>query len=673
MAKTKIAERSTYWVSSGGSNPVEDGDYRCYWAIYYDQTDSDRKNNQSQLIIDYYVQTHKQTSSYADVISYSSTPSTVNIDGSKWHSINTGSGSIVVGDSWKLKYIGSYTKAISHNQDGTRSFTFQASGFGKGTATSTYTLPTIPRNSVLGDITTFNVDDGVTVPTTKYVTSYYDRLIIKCKDTNTGTTVTIKTVNNIQSGDKITFTDTELNNIYSIQASGSSTQIIFELSTYSDANYTTKIGSSSEKTVTGNLTIVAPVLNGYDWSDTNISSLALSGDFQTIIKGISTLTVSIPPDKAATAKTRGATISHYVIDGVSVPYDADMTSKSFEKYNKDNVSVQAVDSRGTGSATSVTVFANSGTFINYYPISKDDNQSYSRNNNEIGPMVTISFSGTWWQGNFGKNNSGDDNTLTASYKFKKSTVSSYTTGKTTLSLNTSTANRFSCSQLIAGDQSDNGFDISETYDIVVTVTDATGASVQYNYSIHAGEPAVALYKNKASLGAAYDESLGGTQLWGNVYLNKTALKSAPAFSEIFPIGYIYMSMSETSPETLFPGTKWERLENVFLLGASSTHGAGSTGGSEKVALTVNQLPKHGHPQNYSGGGDGDTNRAITRSSGGSTSGDNIHGTYQGCYMPNHAGWSSTYYNIIGTGRVGNDEAHENMPPYLAVYMWQRTA
>ena len=447
-------------------------------------------------------------------------------------------------------------------------------------------------------------------------------------------------------------------------------QIIFELNTYSDTNYTTQIGSTSTKTVTGNLTIVAPVLNGYDWSDTNVSSLALSGDFQTIIKGISTLTVSIPPSKAAAAKTRGATISHYVIDGVSVPYDADMTSKSFERYTKDNVSVQAVDSRGTGSATSVTVFANSGTFINYYPISKDDNQSYSRNNNGIGPMVTISFSGTWWQGNFGKNDSGDDNTLTASYKFKKSTASSYTTGKTTLSLNTSTANRFSCSQLIAGDQSDNGFDISETYDIVVTITDATGSSVQYSYSVHAGEPAVAIYKNKASLGAAYNESLGGTQLWGNVYLNGGPL------TPMFPIGYIYISVDPTEPETLFGYGTWERIQDVFLLSAGSAYSAGSTGGEAEHALTIKELAKHSHAQMkagdsrnhhpdvsssneystiaYSGDGSATTSTQVT----------GIADYYQDAYGARYP---------IATQTTGTGQAHNNMPPYLAVYMWKRTA
>ena len=44
---------------------------------------------------------------------------------------------------------------------------------------------------------------------------------------------------------------------------------------------------------------------------------------------------------------------------------------------------------------------------------------------------------------------------------------------------------------------------------------------------------------------------------------------------IYPVGSIYMSVSDTSPASLFGGT-WERIEGRFLMGASDTHPAGTT-------------------------------------------------------------------------------------------------
>ena len=61
----------------------------------------------------------------------------------------------------------------------------------------------------------------------------------------------------------------------------------------------------------------------------------------------------------------------------------------------------------------------------------------------------------------------------------------------------------------------------------------------------------------------------------------------------YPVGSIYMTVNNANPATLFGGT-WERIQGKFLLGASSGHAAGSTGGAESVTLTQTQLPAHTH-------------------------------------------------------------------------------
>ena len=117
---------------------------------------------------------------------------------------------------------------------------------------------------------------------------------------------------------------------------------------------------------------------------------------------------------------------------------------------------------------------------------------------------------------------------------------------------------------------------------------------------------------------------------------------------IYPVGSIYMSASATSPETLFGGT-WESIGGRFLLGADATYAAGSTGGEATHTLTNDEMPAHQHAI-YMGG---------EASTGGFWGPNNI--TPQ----------SMVSFNATDTS--GGNQPHNNMPPYLAVYMWQRTA
>ena len=117
----------------------------------------------------------------------------------------------------------------------------------------------------------------------------------------------------------------------------------------------------------------------------------------------------------------------------------------------------------------------------------------------------------------------------------------------------------------------------------------------------------------------------------------------------YPIGAIYQSTVSTSPAILFGGT-WEALEGRMLIGANGTYPAGSTGGEATVALTLEQMPQHRH-------------EVGARSSAGALGG------YGAVAMPSNTGTAST----INTSYAGSGHSHENLPPYLSVYMWKRTA
>jgi hypothetical protein len=60
-----------------------------------------------------------------------------------------------------------------------------------------------------------------------------------------------------------------------------------------------------------------------------------------------------------------------------------------------------------------------------------------------------------------------------------------------------------------------------------------------------------------------------------------------------PVGSLYISENATSPAELYGGT-WERIEGRFIMGASDTYPAGSTGGSATHTQTEDELVRHKH-------------------------------------------------------------------------------
>ena len=124
---------------------------------------------------------------------------------------------------------------------------------------------------------------------------------------------------------------------------------------------------------------------------------------------------------------------------------------------------------------------------------------------------------------------------------------------------------------------------------------------------------------------------------------------------VYPIGSIYMSVVATSPADLFGGS-WERIQDRFLLAASDVYDAGSTGGESTHTLTIDEMPDHGHRTWYY-----NTSSSAT-GPGGYVDGETKTGKLSGTTDP-----ASSYIDHTGGG-----QPHNNMPPYLAVYMWRRT-
>lgn len=146
---------------------------------------------------------------------------------------------------------------------------------------------------------------------------------------------------------------------------------------------------------------------------------------------------------------------------------------------------------------------------------------------------------------------------------------------------------------------------------------------------------------------------------GRYYLNASEIYyvdgnvTETLLDKIFPIGSIYITVSSSSPASLFGG-QWEQIKDKFLLAAGDNYTAGSSGGEATHTLSISEMPSHSH--SFSGVNNGTT---VTGSLGAYPA-----KIYQDC-IPN---WTGGYIND-----TGGSQAHNNMPPYLAVYVWQRIA
>ena len=138
---------------------------------------------------------------------------------------------------------------------------------------------------------------------------------------------------------------------------------------------------------------------------------------------------------------------------------------------------------------------------------------------------------------------------------------------------------------------------------------------------------------------------------------------------IYPIGSIYMSISDVSPASFIGGT-WERITDKFLLGSGSNYTIGTEGGSathihttNDCILTIAQIPSHAHTFHVNiQHSDG----TIVASSESLTSGLQVGGRRR--YT------DTTYSN--GSGQAhnhGNTNSSSNMPPYLVVNIWKRVS
>lgn len=171
-----------------------------------------------------------------------------------------------------------------------------------------------------------------------------------------------------------------------------------------------------------------------------------------------------------------------------------------------------------------------------------------------------------------------------------------------------------------------------------------------------------------------------------------AKASGDTLQKAYPVGSLYLSTVATDPATLFGFGTWVAFgEGRVLLGAGGAYAAGATGGVETVALTVDNLPPHAHAFTPSGMVEShshDVTLAGAVAGAGVVSGTGTDSGVSASTLTDGllevggehdhtASCSSAQPAFTGsegvTGETGSGTAHDNMPPYVAVYVWNRTA
>lgn len=491
---------------------------------------------------------------------------------------------------------------------------------------------------------TFDVEQPITLDITKYVESYTQNIRWVIYNETTQIETLFATFNNVENGSVIQLSQEQLNALYQNTTTIKMPALGMYLDTYDGE---TLIGSDRVPMVIRILN-ADPIFTDFDYADSNSITNSLTNSAQDIILGYSALKVTIPTSKKAVGQ-KYATMQSYIIDTVPINYSENEINLEIPNYNSNKIIVSAIDSRQK--QTNVEKQLN---IINYNPVEVNTTEVEIERTNGSEEETKISFSGTFWNGNFGKTT----NSLTISYKYRLAgSTGDYSTGTTTI---TPTINESSFSvvdKAILGD-TDSGFDISQSYEIVFEIKDKLEdlSKCEITCILSAGSNAIdikgnkvlkindILFENLLLPSGSVIEYAGNTAPNGWLICDGSAI-SRKIYSNLFEvIGSTFGSGDGTTTFNI------PNLKGKIPVGLNSDDSdfniLGKTGGEKTHILTTNEMPSHNHRQ------------TVTASRSGSGN------TYVSWNANNLTG--NTDNGARNTLNTGGGQAHNNLQPYIVL-------
>lgn len=321
------------------------------------------------------------------------------------------------------------------------------------------------------------------------------------------------------------------------------------------------------------------------------------------------------PIVSYTVKANGATYT-----------TAQATTEALKASGASPVTVTVKDKRGRTASASYTmqVLAYTPPRITKLTVHRCDQDGTE---NEQGEYIKATIAGAI-------TNLKSKNTATWRLRYKKTPATSYT--EVTLTALSQVLSTSAYAYVFAADSS-SSYDVElSVQDKHATTTRSTSASTAFTL-INWGADGTSMGVGKVAEAANTLQIALDVEFIGKV--------KGSIFDAIYPVGSIYMAYNHTDPATLFGGT-WARISNAFLWAVDSSGTIGQTGGEKTHKLTVAELPAHNHGGTY-------TNAGTSRT---------------------HA-WLASNGSAMGYDSVsaGEGAAHNNMPPYIQVSIWRRTA
>ena len=688
MAET-TPKHSGYTIING-STTGSNGSKVNTW-IEYKVTSQSIANNTST--VDIYLYARANTSGLSTAWLYSGKYGSITFDGTA-HEGATISGYDFRGTGIYNEFA-HYTEIVTHNTNGQKNITLAAS-WNKGTSPSTYitggsvpsttvTLPTIPRYATVSQSLNSKTETNATIKwsadsTIDYVWYSTDNGLswsaVGSVNTNSGsytinglsanTAYNIKT--RVRRGDSQLTTDSSalsvttydypyatimpnftIGDSFAIQfynplgrpilfyliangtqisdtwttsgtsytgfnAASTATQLYATIPNAKTASYSVKVVygastiTSAGGTMSANASACAPEIATAAYLDTKAETILVTGDDQKII--------------------RNQSIVQYSATGIAAKNSATIASVRVS-VNGTSYTMAVNGSSATGGNATI----NSGTNVTA-TISVTDSRGYITTKTVDVQMldwalpsaiITLQRQSNYYTTTDIKVNAqysslDGNNTIAITYKARK-------TGESAWSITGTLTNN-----VAATFSADNEY----SWDVQIILTDKFGTTT-YNQTITRGMPLVYFDRLRLSVGInCFPQNDRSLEINGETIADI-----------VYPVGSIYMSMNATSPAQLFGGS-WTQIADSFLLPATQS---GQTGGEETHTLTAAEMPSHNHTI-WDNGGSGSNSYHVWATTWKTTA--------------NSSAQKSSSINWAGGG-----EAHNNMPPYITVYCWQR--